>query len=352
MQSGSQSPIATAFCKGYTGVVVLCGAAPTLVRCAFHQKSSLFALDVPPSQTSRWRAVVRVLRSPLVPLSCAFLPDVCALCGAPLPRISSAPICDVCWAAFPALNAAACVRCGDSLDRPAGDGAFSLCRACRLAPPAFVRAVAFGLYEGRMKAAIHALKYDGVHAAAAGLGRMLARAIAQLASSAPAEMLVVPVPLHRSKQAQRGFNQARALARHALGFLALSHPEWKLTLAPGTLMRQRPTESQAGLSPRQRRLNVRGAFSVSDPAAVAKKHVLLIDDILTTGATARAASLALLQAGAASVHVATLARAQRSIAYGEMMLAPDSPSTPQTAVATAAITHPPVVPSSENQSSF
>jgi ComF family protein len=160
-----------------------------------------------------------------------------------------------------------------------------------------------------MKAAIHALKYDRLHGLARGLGRMLAEAIAQLAEESPSEMLVVPVPLHRSKFADRGFNQARSLAVHALAALGKTHPQWRLTLASTTLMRLRATESQAGLTPRQRRMNVRGAFTVSDPAAVAQRHILLIDDIFTTGATARAASLALLQSGAASVRVATLARA-------------------------------------------
>ncbi|MGB7546267.1 MAG: phosphoribosyltransferase family protein, partial [Terracidiphilus sp.] len=84
-----------------------------------------------------------------------------------------------------------------------------------------------------------------------------------------------------------------------------------LTLASGTLLRLRATDSQAGLNPRQRRLNVRGAFSVSNPAAVAGKHVLVIDDIFTTGATARAVAQALVKAGAESVWVATLARARR-----------------------------------------
>jgi len=157
--------------------------------------------------------------------------------------------------------------------------------------------------------AIHALKYDRLHSVARGLGRMLAEAIAKLADEAPAEMLVVPMPLHRSKYAERGFNQARSLAFHAIGALGKSHPEWRLTLAPRTLMRLRATESQFGLTPRQRRLNVRRAFEVSDPAAVTMKHILLIDDIFTTGATVRAAALALAQAGAASVWVATLARA-------------------------------------------
>ena len=254
-----------------------------------------------------------MLRSPVDALSCALLPSSCVLCGSPLPQLSSAPICDVCWTEFSALGGAACSRCGDALD-PLGPlgSAYAVCRACRMAPPPFTRAVAYGLYEGRIKQAIHALKYDRLHAAARGLGRMLAQAIAQLHGEAPAEMLVVPIPLHRAKHAQRGFNQARSLAREALGFLGESHPEWKLTLASSTLMRLRPTESQAGLTPHQRRLNVRGAFTVSDPAAVTMQHVLLVDDILTTGATARAAALALQQAGAASVWVATLARAQKT----------------------------------------
>jgi predicted amidophosphoribosyltransferase len=90
-----------------------------------------------------------------------------------------------------------------------------------------------------------------------------------------------------------------------------------LTLASRTLMRLRATESQAGLTPRMRRMNVRGAFSVSDNSAVMMKHVLLIDDILTTGATARAAAQVLVKAGAASVWVATLARARRLHELGQ-----------------------------------
>jgi ComF family protein len=162
-----------------------------------------------------------------------------------------------------------------------------------------------------MREAIHALKYGRVHPVSRPLGRMLAIAIARFAAKAPSQMLVVPVPLHRAKHTNRGFNQARELAAEALGFLRKSHPNWTLTLAPGSLLRQRATESQAGLTPRQRRQNVRGAFKVADPGAVAGKHILVIDDILTTGATARAASAALLQAGAESVWVATLARARR-----------------------------------------
>ena len=188
--------------SGYTGSEG--GGTPRLppqVRCVFRRDSGSLTFDVPPSETSRWRAVARVLRSPMDALSCALLPASCSLCGSPLPQLSSVPICDACWTEFPVQSGPVCARCGDTVDALPLDWVrpFRVCRACRLAPPPFVRAVAFGPYQGRMKEAIHALKYDRLHPAARGLGRMLAEAIAQLAGEAPAEMLVVPVPLHRSK---------------------------------------------------------------------------------------------------------------------------------------------------------
>jgi ComF family protein len=167
-----------------------------------------------------------------------------------------------------------------------------------------------------MRDAIHALKYDRLRPAAQRLGVMLAAAILQLAGEAPAEMLVIPVPLYRSKFAQRGFNQARLLATQALAVLAKMHPQWRLTLAPSTVVRHRSTESQAGLTPRQRRLNVRGAFVVPDSEAVSGKHILVVDDILTTGATVRSVAQVLMRAGAANVWIATLARARHRFGSG------------------------------------
>src|SRR5258708_13636327 len=110
----------------------------------------------------------------------------------------------------PVLCGPACIRCGDDLDSPVqdDDSGTALCRACRLAPPAFERAVAYAFYQDPMRSVIHALKYDHMHPAARRMGGMLAQAIAKLAAEAPSEMLVLPIPLHRSRQARRGFNTA------------------------------------------------------------------------------------------------------------------------------------------------
>ncbi len=288
-------------------------------------------------------------------MSCTVFPTSCSVCGSPLPRLSSVPICAACWSEVPVQSGSACARCGDTLERPQnsfGPDPQGLCRVCRLAAPPFVKAIAYGPYEGRIRDLIHALKYDGLRPAASGLGKLLADAILQLAPQAPAEMLVVPVPLHRAKHAERGFNQARAVAAEALSTLRRQVPGWLLTLAPSTLIRLRATESQGGRTTRQRRLNIRGAFRVSDPMLVAGRHILLVDDILATGATARAASGALLEAGAESVYVATLARAHRiDRAFDRSLVTLESTSS-STEFQAAEVNHRQATMNAQNQPSF
>jgi ComF family protein len=168
---------------------------------------------------------------------------------------------------------------------------------------------------------LHLLKYDGLEPVAERLGELLARQIIAI-ESVPQTMLVVPVPLFRAKRRQRGFNQAEALARSAVKALRRARPEWRLTVATGVLERRRATQSQAGLTPHQRRANMRGAFFAPAPDKLKGADVLLIDDIYTTGATARACAQALRRAGAGSVYVATVARAQRQ----EMIQPPALPA--------------------------
>jgi ComF family protein len=153
---------------------------------------------------------------------------------------------------------------------------------------------------------IHVLKFQQVRPAAAVLGRVLAEAIANLERVMPVgRIAVVPVPLHKRKQAQRGFNQAEMIARDALK--KLSRPK-RFELCTGVLLRQRETGSQIGLTSHQRRENMRGAFAVSDPTRILKHDILLIDDVVTTGTTVSECARVLLRAGAARVWVATVAR--------------------------------------------
>ena len=185
-----------------------------------------------------------------------------------------------------------------------------LCQACQLAPPPFARVVSFASYGGKLRLAIHLLKYTRIRPVSRPLGRLLAQAIATLADEAPRQMLVIPVPLHPRRSRARGFNQARLLAQSALRPLRRIHPDWRLTLSPASLVRQRETAPQVLLSPNERQLNLEQAFHVARPAQVRDRAILLIDDIVTTGATARACAQALLEAGASSVYVVSLARAQ------------------------------------------
>ena len=177
------------------------------------------------------------------------------------------------------------------------------------APP-FRKAVAWGVYRDGLRALLHLLKYDGMQPLAKRLSALLAEPILSI-PDLPCEVTVVPVPLFGAKRRQRGFNQAEALARHAIPILRRRRPELRLVLAPGVLVRDRATQSQANLTPHQRRENVRGAFSVARPEAIRDRAMLVVDDIYTTGATARACAQALRKAGAASVWVATVARAQK-----------------------------------------
>jgi ComF family protein len=288
------------------------------VRCVFSGQTVSLTPDVPLSQTSVWRAIVRVLRSPADGLSCALFPCSCVLCGGSLLRFTRVPICDFCCAQLPPQTGVLCACCGEylgvaNLSTARSDEADSLCQPCRLAAPAFVKAVAYGGYHGRLRSLVHLLKYDGMQPVAGRLGALLADSLESFAASeaAPRQMLVIPVPMHASKQRQRGFNHAELLAGAAIMEMRRRHPQWALHLETSLLKRVRVTVSQAGLTTHQRRQNLRGAFFAPRPARVAGRHVLLIDDIYTTGATARACSRVLMNAGAASVRVATVARAQR-----------------------------------------
>jgi ComF family protein len=150
------------------------------------------------------------------------------------------------------------------------------------------------------------LKYNNVRPAANVLGRMLGQVIVRLEPAFGAnEVLVVPIPLHRAKQRQRGFNQAELIARAALKHCPAGI---RFELNSHVLERRRVTQSQIGLTQHQRRANLRGAFRVVKPEKIAGREILLVDDVFTTGTTVSECARVLRRAGAAEIWVATVAR--------------------------------------------
>jgi ComF family protein len=271
--------------------------------------------------TLSWRAAARYLRSPLQPifdaLSAALYPASCTLCKQPLLRFSSLPICESCWSAVAPQTGVLCTHCGEDLGLPQSSLAQlaadepRLCDVCQEQPAGFSQAVAYGRYENELRGLIHLLKYDGMTPIARHLGRRLAATVAGLPIDPGTRVLVVPVPLYRTKRRQRGFNHAERVASSLVSTLRHTDRQHRWTMARAVLRRQKPTESQSRLSPQGRRRNLRGAFVVPDAAVVRDRVVLLVDDIYTTGATASACSRVLLRAGAKAVWVATVARTQR-----------------------------------------
>jgi ComF family protein len=213
----------------------------------------------------------------------------------------------------------------------------ALCPICQRAHPRFAFAVSFAGYDGALRKLLHLLKYEQLRPAAKLIGARLAQAIQLAASSGKLAMespefesrearrrnpvVVIPVPLHRAKRRQRGFNQSELLARSALRHLDRSRFE----LHVGNLHRVRSTVSQTGLTRHQRRENVRGAFVVTAPERIRDRSVLIVDDVYTTGTTLNECARVLRAAGARHVVVATVARVYRetvvTLAAGETQYA-------------------------------
>jgi len=224
------------------------------------------------------------------------LPPSCSLCGRLLPRGSVAVFCPGCRKHMPPLPPARCSRC--ALPFATSVPMQHLCGTClRESNPAFATVHAAGRYEGLLRTAIGRFKYAG----AVGLDRPLADLILA-ACDLPTVDLLVPVPLHHDRLRRRTYNQSLLLAR--LLAARLQRP-----VAADLLRRNRATPPQQGLPADVRRRNLRGAFALAaDPAG---SRVLLVDDVLTTGSTARECSRVLRAGGASGVDVAVIARAGR-----------------------------------------
>ncbi|MCL2075541.1 MAG: ComF family protein [Betaproteobacteria bacterium] len=220
------------------------------------------------------------------------LPPICLLCGSPsCEPHGDGVLCSGCLADLPMLPTLCCPICLVTTTRG------ERCGDCLQHPPAFTKAHALYRYAFPLDRLIHALKYNAQLALANAWGRHLALALSEVAADC-----VLPLPLHAERIKERGFNQALEIAR------ALARARG-LKLDTDSLEKTRPTPPQTGLTLKARRKNQRGAFASSRDFS--GQTLLLVDDVLTTGATCREAARILKLHGAREVHVAVVARAER-----------------------------------------
>ena len=233
-------------------------------------------------------------------------PPFCPVCRVRLDAGRRDPLCGACWEHLERIPPPVCRVCGmpfgaftDGPARVGGMPAVHLCGACRAHPPSYSYARAAARYGDVVRQAILAFKFGGRRALAAPLGDLLAETAAVL--PVQGVDLLLPVPLHRRRERERGFNQSRLLARRV-------GTAWGVPVRADVLARAAATLPQTDLGAEDRRANVRGAFTLRRPDVVVGRHVLLVDDIMTTGATAGECAGLLRDAGAATVGVVTVAR--------------------------------------------
>ncbi len=233
------------------------------------------------------------------------LPDVCGGCGGEL--ASEGGLCDACSRDLMTLvGVHYCPRCGTTIGpnipiRSEG------CNACPVPMPRYDAVIRLGPYADPLRAVILAAKFRRQEAMVRRLGYMLSLALAARLGDAPDYDLAMPVPMHWRRRLARGCNLSAALAR-AIGR--------ELDVPVGDeLVRIRHTPQQAHLPRTARLQNIRGAFVVQRPAVLARAHVVLVDDVTTTGATANEAARALLDAGASRVTLAVVCKSEPARAY-------------------------------------
>jgi ComF family protein len=214
--------------------------------------------------------------------------------------------CLECWQQLQFITAPMCARCGTPFEHDRGAGAE--CGPCLAEPPRYATARAALVYGGPARSVLLALKHGDRQHLARVMAPHMARAGVDMLGN---DMLLVPVPLHRWRLWRRGFNQAALLAQ------ALAKSSGA-ELAIDALLRVKPTPPSQGMGRAARARNVRGVFRVKDRNRVRGRSVVLIDDVLTTGATAEACARVLRRAGAREVHVLTFARVVRDADAREM----------------------------------
>lgn len=236
---------------------------------------------------------------PLQPLLDLVLPPRCPACR--IIVTEDRRFCLACWQQLQFITAPLCARCGTPFEHDLGPAAE--CAPCLADPPRFTAARAALVYGGPARAVLLALKHgDRLHLAPVMAGHMARAAPDWLGPDA----VLVPVPLHWRRLWRRGFNQSALLAQEIAR-------QTGARLAIDALQRVRPTATSQGLGRAARARNVRGAFKIRDRNPISGSNVVLVDDVLTTGATAEACARLLRRAGAARVDVLTFARVVRDV---------------------------------------
>ena len=282
----------------------MCRPHPTWLKCYI---GTSYQSPVSDQMTSAVHTFLENIRPQAARLleACGRLlyPPHCAVCGRSADEDEDRYLCRDCIGAIDFVQEPACPKCGHEL------GPFTKqakrCINCRNTPLRFDRAVAAAHHAGVVRDLLLAFKFAAQKQNAFPLAKLLAARLEE--TEIPGQVqLIVPVPLHRRRQRSRGFNQARSLAER-LG------ERLSLMVSPRVLRRVVDTPPQSrGMSLASRRANVKGAFVVRSPRAVNGKSVLLIDDVLTTGATTSECAAILKRAGAKTVYVATVTRRMKT----------------------------------------
>lgn len=234
-------------------------------------------------------------------LSSVLFPAPCRICDELLTSASRISICDRCLSGFERITEPMCQCCGRPFISPhAADAIQPLCRLCRIGAYAFDRARSYGVYDEALSAAVVLLKYEGVQPLGDWFAGRLAELVQQHAKDWRVD-LVVPVPLHAGRLRERGYNQAELIAKPLAKQLGLRFGSY-------LLVRTKPRPAQLILSRTERWTSVRGAYATRERAQVDNLRILLVDDVLTTGATLDACCRALKKAGAAAIFAVTMAR--------------------------------------------
>ena len=217
-------------------------------------------------------------------------PEFCPVCKNPSNCHKTAPICLACWQVISPYKGPICRKCG----KPLASDVSIICSTCIKDAPAFEWVRSFGIYEGTLREAVNLLKYKRIKR----LSRLLSKLMLNL--KIPQAHAIIPVPLFKRRLRQREFNHSALLAKHLADYTGIP-------LIQNCLIKVRDTRPQVGLSAKERRKNIRNAFTITDRQFLQKKDFILVDDVVTTGATVRECSMMMKKAGAKNIYVITLA---------------------------------------------